>query len=80
MYIKPLIASCIHATERVSADALTQRESHVMQKVVYGLNDRRMGEYLYLSVDTIKYHLKQVCQKLAIRKRTPQLDSHRSPT
>ena len=58
MYVEPLIASCIHPTERVSADALTQRESDVMQKVVYGLNDRQIGEYLYLSVDTIKYHLK----------------------
>ena len=53
MYVEPLIASCIHPTERVSADALTQRESDVMQKVVYGLNDRQIGEYLYLSVDTI---------------------------
>jgi len=70
MYLEPVIASHVHGSQQVKADVLTERELSVMQQVVYGLNDRSIGEHLHLSTDTVKYHLKQVYQKLAIHSRT----------
>jgi DNA-binding NarL/FixJ family response regulator len=41
-----------------------------MQEVANGRSDREIGEHLHLATDTVKYHLKQVYQKLSVHSRT----------
>src|SRR3990172_1409972 len=48
---------------------LTLRESEIAQLVAQGLTNREIAEMLYLSLDTIKTHLKQAFQKCGVRNR-----------
>jgi DNA-binding NarL/FixJ family response regulator len=51
-------------------DALSKRELEVLRHVADGNSNRRVGERLGLSEDTIKTHMKTILQKLDARDRT----------
>jgi DNA-binding NarL/FixJ family response regulator len=70
VYLEPKIAQQLHGSRRGRDPGLTPRELEVMQEVVNGHNDRAIGEVLHLATDTVKYHLKQVYQKLNLHSRT----------
>jgi DNA-binding NarL/FixJ family response regulator len=70
MYLEPTIAEALAGSEACVNHTLTSRELEVMQQVVFGLNDREIGQALHLSADTVKYHLKQVYKKLNLHNRT----------
>lgn len=70
IYLEPAIAAQLHGSVRSRDPGLTNREREVMQQVAFGLNDREIGEHLHLATDTVKYHLKQVYQKLSVHSRT----------
>lgn len=70
MYLEPLIGQELAGSQNGSNPGLTPRELEVMQQVVYGLNDREIGEKLFISNDTVKYHLKAVYSKLGAHNRT----------
>ncbi|HXH08903.1 MAG TPA: response regulator transcription factor, partial [Alphaproteobacteria bacterium] len=55
--------------ERSEEEQLTEREREVLQKVAEGLTNREIGEQLFISEDTVKYHLKNIMQKLHLRNR-----------
>jgi DNA-binding CsgD family transcriptional regulator len=50
-------------------DSLTPSERHVVALAAEGLTTRRIGERLYLSVNTIETHLRNVYRKLGIASR-----------
>lgn len=70
VYLEPKIAQQLHGSSRHRRPELTPRELEVMQEVANGCNDREVGERLHLATDTVKYHLKQVYQKLNVHSRT----------
>lgn len=70
MYLEPLIGQELAGTRGGQNPGLTARELEVMQQVVLGLNDREIGERLFISNDTVKYHLKSVYSKLGAHNRT----------
>lgn len=70
VYIEPEIARQLHGSLKARDPGLTTRELEVMQEVVLGQNDREIGARLHISVDTVKYHLKQIYQKLQVHSRT----------
>jgi DNA-binding NarL/FixJ family response regulator len=41
----------------------------VLQEVAKGLTNREIGTALFISEDTVKYHLKNILQKLHLRNR-----------
>lgn len=45
---------------------LTYREKEIVNYIVDGLNMRMIAENLFVSVDTIKYHCKNIYKKLQI--------------
>lgn len=48
---------------------LTPREEQVLQEVAAGRTNREIGASLFVSEETVKYHLKNIMQKLHLRNR-----------
>ncbi len=55
---------------RKDAQGLTQREAQVLTAVARGLNNRRVGESLGISENSVKMHLKRIYFKLGADDRT----------
>ena len=70
MYLEPEIASALHGSTTDGDPGLSARELEVMQQVVHGLSDRQIAEHLKIAIPTVKHHLQQVYQKLAVHNRT----------
>lgn len=51
-------------------DPLTGRENEILQLLAEGLSDQEVGERLFVSTGTIKWHLKNIYSKLGVHKRT----------
>lgn len=51
------------------SDGLTERESQVLVLVAEGLTNKEIATSLYLSVETVKTHVRQVLAKLSVRNR-----------
>jgi DNA-binding NarL/FixJ family response regulator len=58
----------VHETHD-EGDALSEREKEVLRLVSEGLTNRAIGVRLNLSENTIKFHLKNILQKLHMRNR-----------
>jgi DNA-binding NarL/FixJ family response regulator len=56
--------------EFMGEESLTPREIEVLEQVSGGNRNREIGEYLGISEDTVKVHLKHVMDKLRARDRT----------
>jgi DNA-binding NarL/FixJ family response regulator len=69
--IPPPIAA--HLAERLGDEALTTREVEVLARVASGNRNRDIGQWLFISEDTVKSHMKQIMQKLGARDRTDAL-------
>lgn len=70
MYLDPTIARQLHGSRDCLDPGLSKRELAVMQQVAWGMIDREIADQLNLATDTVKYHLKQVYQKLNVHNRT----------
>lgn len=51
------------------ADGLSERESQVLVLLAEGLTNKEIATALYLSIETIKTHVRQVLSKLGVRNR-----------
>ena len=68
----------IHAGENVGLDqvatppspSLSEREQEVLARLALGDSNRQIADELYLSVDTVKTHVKKVFGKLGVTNRT----------
>ncbi len=52
------------------AETLTPREIELLQLLVDGLSNKAIAERLSLSENTVKYHIKNILQKLGVQNRT----------
>ena len=48
---------------------LTEREQGILQLISQGLSNRAIAEKLFISENTVKYHIKNTLQKLALKNR-----------
>ena len=46
---------------------LTEREKEVLKHLVKGLNSREISEKLFISINTLQYHRKQLLRKTLSR-------------
>ncbi len=51
-------------------ETLTERERQLLQLVSQGLSNRAIAQSLSISHNTVKYHLKNILQKLGVQNRT----------
>ena len=51
-------------------DPLTVRELEILQLLADGLTDQELGERLFLSTGTVKWHIKNIYSKFGLHKRT----------
>lgn len=56
--------------EQVSIPLLSERESAVLGALAQGLSNRQIGELLWISEQTVKFHLRNVYRKLGLSSRT----------
>lgn len=49
---------------------LTERETEVLIYLIKGLNNKQIADKVFLSVNTIKYHIRKIYEKLEVNKRT----------
>ena len=60
-----------HAQQPVDpADRLTDREMELLQWVADGLSNKAIAQKLSISENTVKYHMKNILQKLDVQNRT----------
>ncbi len=55
--------------EPVLPEPLSERELEVLQLMAQGLTYREIGEHLFVSVNTVRYHVKNLYGKLGVGKR-----------
>ena len=58
------------SSSRPLADPLSQRECEILQLIAQGLSNREIGERLFLALDTVKGHNRNLFAKLLVRRRT----------
>jgi two-component system response regulator DevR len=64
-YVEPVAT---HADDETAP--LSERESAVLDAVARGLSNREIGRQLWISEQTVKFHLRNVYRKLGISSRT----------
>lgn len=66
--IPPRIAERL--AQRAQRQSLTPREQEVLQLLVRGRSNKEIGAQLFISDETVKFHLKMLFAKLKVRDRT----------
>ncbi|MFW0797414.1 response regulator transcription factor [Gordonia sp. CPCC 205515] len=51
-------------------EALTDREREVLRLLADGMSNKRIGQTLYISESTVKFHIRNIIRKLGVSKRT----------
>jgi LuxR family maltose regulon positive regulatory protein len=59
-------------------EPLSQRELEVLQLIAQGLSNREIGARLYIALDTVKSHNRNIFSKLGVKNRTQAIDKARS--
>jgi len=75
-FLAELIAD-IDANERASESksVLSEREAEVMRQVLSGRTNRQIGMALSISQNTVKFHLKNIYQKLSVSSRSEAISA-----
>lgn len=67
-WIPPELAA--HLAEHLGEEALTERETEVLQHIAGGNRNRDIAERLFISEETVKVHIKHIMEKLGATDRT----------
>jgi DNA-binding NarL/FixJ family response regulator len=57
-------------TDSENSEGLTQREIEVLNLMVDGLANKQIAKKLFISENTVKYHIRNILQKLGVQNRT----------
>lgn len=62
------------------AESLTPREIEIVSLLQDGLSYKQVAEQTYISVDTVKYHIRNIYGKLQINSRAELINKYKRPT
>jgi DNA-binding NarL/FixJ family response regulator len=62
-------APSAHTAADEVTEALTAREREVLERLIAGDSNKEIGSTLFVSENTVKYHLKNILQKLHVNNR-----------
>ena len=65
------------ATEATHEVLFSQRELEVLQNLARGLSYEEIGRQLFLSLNTIQFHVKNIYRKLLVNKRVQAIEKAR---
>lgn len=57
-------------TGQGNSETLTDRERQVLRLLADGLSNKQIGETLFISPSTVKFHIRNIIRKLGVSKRT----------
>jgi two-component system NarL family response regulator len=67
---RPVAAPAVApAAQKEAADQLTERQIEVLQLMAQGNTNQEIGDALYITERTVKYHIREILQKLHLRNR-----------
>jgi predicted ATPase/DNA-binding CsgD family transcriptional regulator len=66
-----------HSPLSPGGDPLSKREIEVLRYIAEGNTNQAISERMYISIDTVKWHLKQIYGKLGVRNRVQAVASGR---
>lgn len=71
MYLVSLksINQSLENTQDIQSELLSKRELQILQKVSEGCTDIELADQIFLSVNTVKWHLRNIYNKLSVRSR-----------
>jgi LuxR family maltose regulon positive regulatory protein len=58
-------------------EQLTQRETEILVYLARGVSNKEMARRIYLSENTVKFHLKNIYSKLAVSSRLQAINAAR---
>lgn len=64
-------------TEGASEALLSERELEVLQNLARGLSYEEIGQHLFLSLNTVQYHIKNIYSKLLVNRRVQAIEKAR---
>lgn len=67
-YISPAVAAKLE--QRMGYPELSERELEVLRLVANGMSNLQIGEALFITEGTVKYHVNNILAKLTVRDRT----------
>ena len=65
----PVVVDVLHLNEP-RGPALTERENQVLKLLAVGMSNREIGDRLVISEATVKFHVRNLRDKLEVRRRT----------
>ena len=81
-YVKRLLDAMLGESEKVKPEAakeerLSEREVDVLHRLAAGESYKEIGQKLYLSLNTVQFHVKSIYRKLSVNKRTQAIEKAR---
>lgn len=70
--------ACEESVEKNHSYELTERESEVMELICNGQTQNDIAESLHVSVNTVRYHLKNIYGKLEVNNKTLAIQKYKS--
>jgi LuxR family maltose regulon positive regulatory protein len=67
---QPLIKPETRPAKSMLVEPLSQRELEVLQLIAQGLSNREIGEQLFIALNTVKGHNRNIFEKLQVQRRT----------
>lgn len=71
--VKPLFSQAPATTRQVQDFGLTRREMEILSAMAAGLNNTEVAEKLYISTATVRFHLRNIIEKLGAENRSEAL-------